>query len=63
LSPHPSRNAQVAEQFKVSREEQDAFAANSYQKALKAQKAGLFKEEIIPVEVGPSQTEPLIIWH
>ncbi|QKX55710.1 uncharacterized protein TRUGW13939_02807 [Talaromyces rugulosus] len=35
----------------VTRAEQDAFAASSYQKALKAQKAGLFNEEIHPLEV------------
>ncbi|KAJ5149593.1 Thiolase N-terminal domain-containing protein [Penicillium atrosanguineum] len=35
----------------ISRASQDAFAAASYQKALKAQKAGLFDEEIAPLEV------------
>jgi len=35
----------------VSRASQDAFAAASYQKALAAQKAGLFKEEIAPLTV------------
>lgn len=39
----------VAEKFGITREEQDQFALKSQQKALKAQKEGLFKEEIIPV--------------
>jgi hypothetical protein len=51
LLPMGITSENVAKVFKVSREEQDAFAANSYQKALRAQKAGLFKGEIIPVEV------------
>ena len=41
----------VAQQFKVSREDQDAFAFNSHQKALKAQKEGKFDEQIVPIEV------------
>jgi acetyl-CoA acyltransferase 1 len=35
----------------ISRASQDAFAARSYQKAVAAQKAGLFNEEIAPLEV------------
>ncbi|MBO9664523.1 acetyl-CoA C-acyltransferase [Dokdonella sp.] len=38
----------VAEQWKVSREDQDAFALGSHQKALAAQAAGEFAEEIAP---------------
>lgn len=41
----------VAKQFKVSREDQDEFAYNSHQKALMAIEAGLFAEEIVPIEV------------
>ncbi len=41
----------VAEQFKVSREDQDAFAFQSHQKALKAQEAGKFDAQIVPIEV------------
>ena len=41
----------VAEQWKVSREDQDAFATASHQKALKAIAAGEFKDEITPVNV------------
>ncbi|MEQ9262282.1 MAG: acetyl-CoA C-acyltransferase [Owenweeksia sp.] len=41
----------VAEKYKVSREDQDAFALRSHQKALKAIDEGKFKEEIIPIEI------------
>ncbi len=39
----------VAEKFKISREDQDRFALSSHQKAAKAIKEGKFKEEIIPI--------------
>lgn len=42
---------QVAGKFGVSREEQDAFAVNSHQKAAKAIAEGKFIEEIVPVDV------------
>ena len=41
----------VAEQFKVSREDQDEFAFNSHMKALNAQKENRFKEQIVPIAV------------
>ena len=41
----------VAEQFNISREEQDAFAVESQRRAAAAIQAGYFKEEIVPVEV------------
>src|SRR5260221_7373709 len=41
----------VAKQWKVSREDQDAFAVASHQKAAKAITAGSFKEEILPYRV------------
>lgn len=42
---------QVATQYGVSREDQDAFAVRSHERAEAAIKAGKFKEEIVPVEV------------
>lgn len=42
---------QMAKDRGVSRASQDAFAANSYQKALKAQQQGLFDQEILPLKV------------
>lgn len=40
----------VASKYDISRAAQDKFSANSYQKAEKAQKAGLYDQEIIPIE-------------
>lgn len=42
----------LAEKYHISREDQDNFALLSHQKALLAQQAGVFDEEIIPVPVG-----------
>ena len=41
----------IAKEFSISRAEQDAFAAASQQKCEAARAAGIFKEEIVPVEV------------
>jgi len=41
----------VANQFKVSREDQDEFAYNSHQKAIKAIKEGKFKDQVVPITV------------
>lgn len=41
----------MAKDLNVTRADQDAFAAASYQKALKAQKEGLFDQEIVPLTV------------
>ncbi|AKP47363.1 MULTISPECIES: thiolase family protein [Bacillus] len=47
----------VAEQFKISREDQDAFALESQQKAQKAIQNGTFREEIVPVLVKEKKKE------
>ena len=41
----------VAYQYKISREDQDAFAYASHQKALKAQKSGAFDDQIVPITI------------
>tara|TARA_B100001057_G_C22866337_1_gene956646 strand:- start:4641 stop:5822 length:1182 start_codon:yes stop_codon:yes gene_type:complete len=41
----------VANQFKISREDQDAFALHSHEKAISAIKEGKFKDEIVPIDV------------
>ena len=41
----------VAQQYKVTREEQDAFAVHSHNKALAAIQSGRFMDDIVPVEV------------
>ena len=52
-----------AREFKFTREAQDAFAMESYRRALEAQKAGLFEAEIAPVSVPQRRGEPLIVEH
>ncbi len=41
----------IAEKFRISRQDADTLSFESHQKALKAQEAGKFKEEIVPVTV------------
>lgn len=41
----------VASRFNISREDQDAFAYESHQKAIKALNEGVFKEQILPIKV------------
>lgn len=50
----------VAKEFKLSRDEQDAFAANSQAKAEAAQKDGKFKDEIVPVTVKTRKDETVV---
>jgi acetyl-CoA C-acetyltransferase len=47
----------VAEKYHISRKDQDRFALNSHQKASMAKRGGLFKEEIVPIEVSPTKVE------
>lgn len=51
----------VAAKWKIKRELQDQFAQESHQKAILAQAAGYFKDEILPVEVPQRNGEPLIV--
>ncbi|KAH9889021.1 acetyl-CoA acetyl transferase [Cubamyces lactineus] len=51
LLPMGITSENVAADFGISREAQDAFAAKSFQKAAAAQKAGKFKDEIVPLKV------------
>lgn len=41
----------VADRFEVSREDQDAFAYRSHQRAIKAWEEGYFEEQVVPIEV------------
>ncbi|MFQ5783683.1 MAG: acetyl-CoA C-acetyltransferase [Alphaproteobacteria bacterium] len=50
----------VAERWQITREEQDAFAAASQQKAEAAQKAGRFADEIVPVTVKTRKAEIVV---
>lgn len=51
LIPMGITSENVASEFGISREVQDNFSAKSYQKAAAAQKAGKFKDEIVPLKV------------
>lgn len=50
-----------ARKLELSREEQDAYAAESYRRALRAMDEGLFKREIVPVEVPQRKGDPVIV--
>ncbi|KAI7848868.1 Thiolase, N-terminal domain-containing protein [Circinella umbellata] len=50
LVPMGITSENVAAEYKVDRQKQDAFAASSHTKAVEAQKNGWFKEEIVPLE-------------
>src|SRR5215467_532365 len=56
----PETGENVAQDFSVSREDQDAFALRSQQRAAKAQAAGFFSEEIVPVEI-PGKKGPTVV--
>ncbi len=50
----------LAEEWQVSREEQDAFALRSQERAIRAIEAGYFKEEIVPVVLPQKKGEPVV---
>jgi acetyl-CoA C-acetyltransferase len=50
-----------ATEHKISREEQDAFAIQSYERSAKAWETGKFDSEIVPVEVPQRRGEPIVI--
>ncbi|WP_107852102.1 3-oxoadipyl-CoA thiolase [Oceanimonas marisflavi] len=56
----PETAENLAEQFNISREDQDAFAARSQEKAAESQCNGRFAEEIVPVAIPRRKQEPLI---
>ena len=57
----PSTGENVAEEFKVSREDQDAFALRSQEKTAKAQASGRLSAEIVPVEIPQRKGTPLLV--
>ena len=50
-----------AEGTKLTREEQDTFAATSHQRAAEAQKNGLFDDEIVPVSIPQRKGDPVVV--
>ena len=50
----------IAKDWNISREEQDAFAAQSQQRACAARDSGKFKDEIVPVSIPQRRKDPII---
>ncbi|MDX5977650.1 3-oxoadipyl-CoA thiolase [Vreelandella alkaliphila] len=57
----PETAENVAEQFGISREDQDAFALRSQQRTAAAIEAGRLAEEIVPVEIPRRKQDPLVV--
>jgi acetyl-CoA C-acetyltransferase len=51
----------VAEKYAITREEQDKFAYESHQKAVRARKSCFFESQILPIEVAQKKSEPFVI--
>ncbi|HCT3497089.1 TPA: acetyl-CoA C-acetyltransferase [Staphylococcus aureus] len=51
----------LVEQYGISREEQDTFAVNSQQKAVRTQQNGEFDSEIVPVSIPQRKGEPILV--
>jgi 3-oxoadipyl-CoA thiolase len=59
----PETAENVAARWKVSRDDQDAFALASQQKTAKAQASGRFAREIVPVAIARKKGDPLMVDH
>src|SRR5918998_817694 len=57
----PSTAENVAQEFQVTREDQDAFAVRSQAKAAAAQENGRFAAEIVPVSIPQRKGDPLVV--
>lgn len=57
----PETGENVAEKYKVSREDQDLFAYRSQQKTAAAQQKGYFKQEIVPVSIPQRKGDDVIV--
>ncbi|UDL05857.1 acetyl-CoA C-acetyltransferase [Marinobacter sp. CA1] len=51
----------IVDKYDISREEQDAFAAASQQKAVAAQQAGHFSGQIVPVSIPQRKGDPVVV--
>jgi acetyl-CoA acetyltransferase family protein len=56
----PETAENIAEQFKVSREDQDLFALRSQEKTARAQQAGTLAEEIVAISIPRRKQDPLV---
>ncbi|QKT12561.1 acetyl-CoA C-acetyltransferase [Rhodococcus sp. W8901] len=63
--PVPGGMIETAEnlraEFSISREDQDALAVQSHQRAVAAQRGGIFAQEIVPVSVPQRKGDPLVV--
>ncbi|MBO6891130.1 MAG: 3-oxoadipyl-CoA thiolase [Roseibium sp.] len=57
----PETAENVAEEFSISREDQDRFALRSQQRAARAQETGRFTEEIVPVMIPKRKGDPVLV--
>jgi acetyl-CoA acyltransferase len=57
----PETAENVATDFKISREDQDAFALRSQQRAMAAMKEGRLAEEIVPVKIPQKKGDPVVV--
>jgi 3-oxoadipyl-CoA thiolase len=57
----PETAENLADELKISRTDQDAFALRSQQRAVAAQAAGRFDEEIVPVEIAQKKGDPKVV--
>ncbi len=57
----PETAENVAQQFNISRADQDAFALRSQQRTAAAQQAGRFDDEIVPVTIPQRKGDPLVV--
>ncbi|HEX8226219.1 MAG TPA: 3-oxoadipyl-CoA thiolase [Allosphingosinicella sp.] len=57
----PSTAENVAQEWQVSREDQDAFAVRSQDKAASAQENGRFAAEIVPVSIPQRKGDPIVV--
>jgi acetyl-CoA acyltransferase len=57
----PETAENVAEDYRISREDQDAFALRSQQRAGRAQQNGRFAREIVPVTIPQRRGEPIVV--
>ncbi|MBT8373685.1 MAG: acetyl-CoA C-acetyltransferase [Deltaproteobacteria bacterium] len=53
-------NELCSEKYNVTREDQDQYAAQSYQRAMEALSSGRFKDEIVPVEIPQRKGDPVV---
>ena len=59
----PETAENVADDYRISRADQDKFALASQLKAAAAQQAGVFNDEIVPVQIAQKKGDPIVVAH